>query len=35
MKTIFCMNCGYTFETSVDSNVYICPNCRHEVAEEV
>ena len=35
MRTIFCMNCGYTFESSVESNVYICPRCRHEVVEEV
>ena len=24
--TVFCMNCGYTFTTTVKSKVHICPN---------
>lgn len=33
-KTVFCLNCGKTFEVCVDEEVIICPHCGKE-AEEV
>lgn len=34
-QTIFYMNCGKTFEVSVDEKVITCPHCGHETDETI